>query len=112
MPGKHAPPSQSLFKIKFDADQVLSQIEREMSNQFDLIPLCKGDIVRFHTPLPDESPAHTYTLLDSPIEAEAQAAKLRSEGFPKYRAQVSIQLVCNLTFKPISTVPLSDLIKA
>lgn len=87
-----------------DAQAAISALERG--------GLCKGDVVRFHTPLDDESPEHRYTLIDDPAEAMARAESLRKEGFPEYRAQVSIQLVCNLTFKPISTVPLSDIVKA
>ncbi len=59
-------------------------------------PTKEGQIVKFHTPLPDENPNQHYVVLELKIDGQRDRADIRPLG-------------TNLPFPGINTVKLSDL---
>ena len=56
----------------------------------------KGNIVKFHTPLPDEDPDQKYVVLEVNSDSDRPRVDIKPLG-------------TNLKFPPINTVPLKDL---
>jgi hypothetical protein len=61
-----------------------------------MIPIEKGQIVKFHTPLPEENPNQLYVLLEVIADDERPRADIQA-------------LNTGLSFPPINTVRLGDL---
>jgi hypothetical protein len=80
----------------------------------------KFSVVKFHTPLADESPASRYLLRDDPDESRKHAEELNKK-YPQspIKPRVDVEYLgemvdgklvpTTLTFRPISTVLADDL---
>ena len=66
-------------------------------NQFNMKSISKGNIVKFHTPLPDENPNQLYVVLEVIEDDERPRADIQA-------------LNTGLSFPPISKVRLGDLV--
>lgn len=82
----------------------------------------KHDVVKFHTPFPDENPASRYLLLDDPAEVREHAARIDAAypNLPKHPVRVEIEYLgkmengklipTDMFIRPINSVGLADII--
>lgn len=62
-------------------------------------PVKVGHIVKFHTPMPDEDPDQLHVVLEVTDETDDARAKIKALG-------------TGLNHPPVTTVPVSDLVRA
>lgn len=81
----------------------------------------KNDVVKFHTPMADESPNSRYLLRDDPEESRKHEEKVHSlyPNHPRMKPRVDIEYLgevvdgklvpTTMFLRPIQTVPAEDL---